>query len=41
VLNSVLGTHFKIVEGYPGGNDIVLAMERGGWPDAAAGPGRA
>jgi len=29
VLNSVLGTHFKIVEGYPGGNDIILAMERG------------
>jgi tripartite-type tricarboxylate transporter receptor subunit TctC len=29
VLNSVLGTQFKIVEGYPGGNDIVLAMERG------------
>ncbi len=29
VLNHVLGTHFKIVEGYPGGNDVVLAMERG------------
>jgi tripartite-type tricarboxylate transporter receptor subunit TctC len=29
VLNSVLGTHFKIIEGYPGGNDVVLAMERG------------
>jgi tripartite-type tricarboxylate transporter receptor subunit TctC len=29
VLNSVLGTHFKVVEGYPGGNDVVLAMERG------------
>jgi tripartite-type tricarboxylate transporter receptor subunit TctC len=29
VLNNVLGTHFKIVEGYPGGNDVVLAMERG------------
>jgi len=29
VLNSVVGTHFKIVEGYPGGNDVVLAMERG------------
>jgi len=25
----VLGTHFKIIEGYPGGNDVVLAMERG------------
>jgi tripartite-type tricarboxylate transporter receptor subunit TctC len=29
VLNGVLGTHFKIVEGYPGGNDVLLAMERG------------
>ena len=29
VLNNVLGTHFKIVEGYPGGNEVVLAMERG------------
>jgi len=29
VLNAVLGTHFKIVQGYPGGNDVVLAMERG------------
>jgi tripartite-type tricarboxylate transporter receptor subunit TctC len=29
VLNGVLGTHFKIVQGYPGGNDVVLAMERG------------
>ena len=29
VLNNVLGTHFKIVEGYPGGNDVVMAMERG------------
>ena len=29
MLNGVLGTHFKIVEGYPGGNDVVLAMERG------------
>jgi tripartite-type tricarboxylate transporter receptor subunit TctC len=29
VLNNVLGTHFKIVAGYPGGNDVVLAMERG------------
>ena len=29
VLNGVLGTHFKIIEGYPGGNDVVLAMERG------------
>ena len=29
VLNHVLGTHFNIVEGYPGGNDVMLAMERG------------
>jgi tripartite-type tricarboxylate transporter receptor subunit TctC len=29
VLNHVLGTHFKVVEGYPGGNDVMLAMERG------------
>jgi len=29
VVNGVLGTHMKIVSGYPGGNDIVLAMERG------------
>jgi tripartite-type tricarboxylate transporter receptor subunit TctC len=28
-LNSVLGTKFKIVSGYPGGNDVNLAMERG------------
>jgi tripartite-type tricarboxylate transporter receptor subunit TctC len=29
ITNSVLGTKFKIVSGYPGGNDINLAMERG------------
>jgi len=29
VLSAVLGAHFKIVQGYPGGNDVVLAMERG------------
>ena len=28
VANGVLGTKFKIVTGYPGGNDIDLAMER-------------
>src|SRR5262245_5135919 len=28
VVNGVLGTKFKIVTGYPGGNDIDLAMER-------------
>jgi tripartite-type tricarboxylate transporter receptor subunit TctC len=29
VVNAVLGTKMKIVTGYPGGNDIDLAMERG------------
>jgi len=29
VVNGVLGTKMKVVSGYPGGNDIVLAMERG------------
>jgi len=29
VMNAVLGTKFRIVSGYPGGNDISLAMERG------------
>lgn len=29
LLNSVLGTKFKIVTGYPGGNDVSLAMQRG------------
>jgi tripartite-type tricarboxylate transporter receptor subunit TctC len=29
VINTVLGTRLKIVAGYPGGNDVVLAMERG------------
>jgi tripartite-type tricarboxylate transporter receptor subunit TctC len=29
VLNGTLGTKFKIVTGYPGGNDVDLAMERG------------
>jgi len=28
-MNSLLGTKFKIILGYPGGNDINLAMERG------------
>ena len=28
-MNTMLGTKFKIVLGYPGGNDINLAMERG------------
>jgi tripartite-type tricarboxylate transporter receptor subunit TctC len=29
VLNNVIGTKLKIVTGYPGGNDINLALERG------------
>jgi tripartite-type tricarboxylate transporter receptor subunit TctC len=29
VMNALLGTRFKIIIGYPGGNDIDLAMERG------------
>ena len=29
ILNAVLGTRFKLVSGYPGGNEIKLAMERG------------
>ena len=28
-LNRLVGTKFKIVTGYPGGNDVNLAMERG------------
>jgi tripartite-type tricarboxylate transporter receptor subunit TctC len=29
IANAVLGTKFRIISGYPGGNDINLAMERG------------
>jgi tripartite-type tricarboxylate transporter receptor subunit TctC len=29
ILNAVLGTKMKLVTGYPGGNDVNLAMERG------------
>jgi tripartite-type tricarboxylate transporter receptor subunit TctC len=29
ILNGVLGTKMKLVTGYPGGNDVDLAMERG------------
>ena len=29
VMNAVLGTKFKMITGYPGGNDISLALERG------------
>jgi tripartite-type tricarboxylate transporter receptor subunit TctC len=28
-INRVLGTKFKMITGYPGGNDVSLAMERG------------
>ncbi|MDO9439548.1 MAG: tripartite tricarboxylate transporter substrate-binding protein [Beijerinckiaceae bacterium] len=28
-MNALLGTKFKVIVGYPGGNDISLAMERG------------
>ena len=28
-MNAILGTKFKVILGYPGGNDINLAMERG------------
>ena len=28
-MNALIGTKFKLVTGYPGGNDINLAMERG------------
>ena len=29
ILNNLLGTKFKVVAGYPGVNDLTLAMERG------------
>ncbi len=29
ILNAVLGTKMKVISGYPGGNDVNLAMERG------------
>jgi tripartite-type tricarboxylate transporter receptor subunit TctC len=29
LLNAVLGTKFEIVTGYPGGNDVTLALDRG------------
>ena len=29
LLNAVLGTRFRLVRGYPGGNDVTLAMDRG------------
>ncbi|MGE5537024.1 MAG: Bug family tripartite tricarboxylate transporter substrate binding protein [Gemmatimonas sp.] len=42
ILNNLLGAHFKIVTGYPGANDLSLALERGeiqgrcGWTWSAA-----
>jgi tripartite-type tricarboxylate transporter receptor subunit TctC len=42
ILNSLLGTRFKVVAGYPGVNDLTLALERGeadarcGWSWGAA-----
>ncbi len=29
VMNNLLGTKLKLITGYPGGNDVLLAMERG------------
>jgi len=29
VINAVFGTKMRVVSGYPGGNDVVLALERG------------
>ena len=29
ILNNIMGTKLKLVTGYPGGNDVLLAMERG------------
>jgi tripartite-type tricarboxylate transporter receptor subunit TctC len=29
VINGLLGTKMRVVSGYPGGNDVILAMERG------------
>jgi tripartite-type tricarboxylate transporter receptor subunit TctC len=29
IMNNLLGTKLKLVTGYPGGNDVLLAMERG------------
>ena len=29
VMNGVLGTKMRVVTGYPGGNEVILAMERG------------
>jgi len=29
LLNAIVGTRFRVIAGYPGGNDVNLAMERG------------
>lgn len=29
IINSLLGTKMKIINGYPGGNEVILALERG------------
>lgn len=29
VINGLLGTKMKVINGYPGGNEVILAMERG------------
>lgn len=39
-LNALVGTKFKIVAGYPGGNEMNLAMERGEIGGRARIPGR-
>jgi tripartite-type tricarboxylate transporter receptor subunit TctC len=38
LLNNLLGTRFKIVQGYPGGEEINLAMERGELEGRATNP---
>jgi tripartite-type tricarboxylate transporter receptor subunit TctC len=44
MMNAVLGTKFRVVSGYPGGNEINLAMERGevagrcGWAWSSVAP---
>jgi tripartite-type tricarboxylate transporter receptor subunit TctC len=41
VTNGVLGTKMRVITGYPGGNEVGLAMERARCRAAAAGRGRA
>jgi tripartite-type tricarboxylate transporter receptor subunit TctC len=44
LMNAILGTKFRVVSGYPGGNEINLAMERGevggrcGWAWSSVAP---